>query len=34
MAYECLCVTCGTQCEICLKRYPSDCVCPSDSEDN
>jgi hypothetical protein len=30
--YECLCVACGTQCEICLERYPDDCICPSDSD--
>ena len=31
-SYECLCVACGTQCEVCLERYPDDCTCSSDSE--
>jgi hypothetical protein len=29
---NCVCVACGTQCEICLEPYPSACVCPSDEE--
>ena len=29
---DCLCVECGTLCEICLLPYPSACSCP-DEED-
>lgn len=28
--YECLCVSCGTQCEVCLEYYPDNCSCPSE----
>ena len=29
---ECICVACGTQCEICMERYPYDCTCvPEDA---
>jgi len=31
---DCLCVACGTQCELCLKRYPTDCVCPNENGEN
>jgi hypothetical protein len=30
--YECLCVACGTQCEVCLERYPSACTCPVEED--
>jgi len=29
---DCVCVACGTQCEICLQPYPSACTCPSDAD--
>jgi len=29
---ECVCVDCGTQCEICLEYYPDNCSCvPEDA---
>jgi hypothetical protein len=34
MELNCLCVACGTQCEICLERYPADCTCLSDQDDD
>ena len=30
MPKDCVCVECGTKCEICGLAYPSDCSCPSD----
>jgi len=30
--YNCVCVACGTQCEICGEQYPDFCSCPSDED--
>lgn len=29
---DCLCVECGTLCEICLLPYPSACSCPTEED--
>lgn len=29
---DCVCVACGTQCEICLEPYPSACSCPNEED--